>query len=190
MIYLASIPRCGSTYLFRCMAGLPQGPNTPPGAQEAAGIVKTHLPPAADPRVDYSEGDSAVFLWGDIVHAVESTRRMRYNAGHAANCGADWPPPCDIRDGDVLGYERIWDAWRDPGFGVLWVRYEHLWRHTVRHVIERWTGIEPIAWLEWRERKTRVSGAVRSRIESAYRPLLEKMDGEPGTFVRGTRAAA
>lgn len=187
MIYLASIPRCGSTYLLRSIAGLPQGGSTPPGAQEEHDIVKTHATPERLDRIP-TEADRCVFLWGDVPAAVESTRRMRMDPNHFANCGAEWPPTEDVRDVDILGYERIWDAWRSPGFAVLWVRYEHLRMQLVRRIIETWVA-RKVQWLPWRERQTVVEPETKARITAAYDSLIRKTQGEPGLFVRGRRAA-
>lgn len=192
MIYLGSLPRCGSTYLFRSIAALPQGGNTPEGAQEEHGIIKTHLPPDSDPRISWTPGDSALFLFGDVAASVVSTQLHRHDPGHWRNCGVeDYDPDADLLDRDVLGYADLFDAWYFAApFPVLFVKYEHLAYSGTRHNVERWLGRE-IEWLPWRRRRTLPTREERTRVSEAYYRLCAGVRAAsiwPGTFVVGPGA--
>lgn len=190
MIYLGSLPRCGSTYLFRSIAGLPQGGDTPEGAQEEHGIIKTHLPPDSDPRISWTPGDSALFLFGDVAASVVSTQRHRHDPNHWRACGVEeYDPEADLLDRDVLGYADLFDAWWDAPFPVLFVRYEWMRHSQSRATIEGWVGRE-VAWLPWRERRTAPTPEERDRMAAAYWRLevaVKAASVWPAPFVVGTR---
>lgn len=179
---LASIPRCGSTYLLRSVAGLEQSPYTPQGPDVESSdrgtwlggdrILKTHRPWR---EAELPDDFRAVFLFGDIVTAVASTRANRYERNHFANCGASWPPERDLYDADILGYEAIWDSWAHAPFPVLCVRYDRLSCGECRSRIEDWLG-RRVRWLPWLARTTRqVPPGDRARIERAYAGLIAKV---------------
>ena len=96
-LLIAGIPRCGTTWLYRCIAGLPQKPGTPKGkAYQDIGILKVHslAPPDSfgDPQAEEvkrfcEEGGKCIFVFGNPVLAVLSTRQRRWDHVHAANCG-------------------------------------------------------------------------------------------------------
>lgn len=182
MIYIASIPRCGSTYLYRSIAHLPQGDSRPPGDH---GIVKTHRPPECDPRVDVGPDDRAVFLFGDVAAAVVSTMENRHDPQHWSNCGVEnYDPRADLLASDLLGYERLWDAWRSAGFPVLFVRYERLADPLVRVGLEGWLE-RPVRWLPWRERRTVVAPSERARAKRTYAALIAKVEAAADVFFVG-----
>jgi len=186
MIYLASIPRCGSTYLLRSICGLPQGSTTPAHVTDDYGITKLHRPPE-DAGVEYTLGDSAVFLFGDIPEAVVSTKSYRWDANHFRNCGATFDPNAPIFDEDVLGYAETFHGWRRADFPVLFVRYRALETPRVRTLIEAWLG-RSIEWLPWRDRRTKVSSGVAARLLPAYGDLINTVEALPEVFVAGNLA--
>lgn len=183
MIHIGSIPRCGSAYLVRSILGEPQGSRGPD--TRGKGIYKTHrIPP--EPHRPFGEGDSAIFLFGDVVESVVSTVRQRFEPGHFEHCGAEWDPDVDLLASDYLGYERIWDGWTGAPFPVLCVRYRMLGTGQGRQVIERWIG-RSVPWLPWRRRSTSVTEAKRRRIQEAYAGLASKVEAAGDVFVAGSR---
>lgn len=179
MIVLASLPRCGSTYLFRSIAGLEQANHTPPDP-ESFGIRKTHRKAG---QVPVGHEDRPIFLFGDVVEAVVSTARSRHEPGHFANCGVEYDPEADLLAEDVLGYTDLFRSWKWSGFPVLFVRYRAMRRNGPRHAIERWIG-GPIDWLPWRPRRTSPTPEQRAKVESAYPELIEEVEGAPDVFLR------
>lgn len=196
MIWLASIPRSGSTYLLRSICGYGQGGKTPAGSQKKHDIRKAHLQPSAEPILggtlhgrivdDYEPGDRALFVFGDVANAVVSTMRHRHSEGHWRNCGrAGYSPDDDLTQADLLDYEGLFDAWAmHPPFPVLCVKYECMRYPLIRSNIESWIGRD-VQWLPWRQRRTKVEGGERKRIEEVYRPLVDKVDAVPGYFWAG-----
>lgn len=175
---LASIPRCGSTYLFRSIAGMDPGGSTPEGAQAKHGITKTHRPPPTDPD------GPALFLFGDVPEAVVSTSRYRMDATHFANCGAAWPPEGDIMTTDLLGYTDLWNAWLYAPYPVLFVRYRAM-RHThIRRQIEAWLGRD-VQWLPWKPRRTKVTEPEVYQVVAGYAALMDATDAAPDLFTGG-----
>lgn len=124
-IAVASIPRCGSTVLARAVAGLPPGNTWPKNLPD---IKKTHWPR----ENELNHIDRAVFLFGDIINAVISTRFKRWDENHFRNCGCDKSlVETDIFKRDDLNYESIFDYWMvDHGFPILAIRYEAMWENT------------------------------------------------------------
>lgn len=185
MIYVASIPRCGSTYLVRSIAGLPQGGSTPDDLTEKYGIVKTHRVPRSVRPSPFVRDDAVVFVFGPIVEAVVSTAMRRWDERHFENCDTPWDENRD-RDPfaeDVLGYENIWRQWiGTERVSVLAVHYEALFDPDARSSIETWVG-RRIAWLPRRPRTTRASIRVREKIRKTYRRLVVATDVAPKLFV-------
>jgi hypothetical protein len=129
-ILVAGIPRSGTTLLWRAIAGLPPGDTTPP--DYAGPVKKTHsLAPNTLPD-DYK----AVFLFGDIIASVISTRLNRYSEFHFQICGSNRSPETtDIFIEDALNYEAMFDSWhRSNSYGVMCIRYETLFAN--RKIIE------------------------------------------------------
>lgn len=181
MIHLASIPRCGSTYLLRSIAGLRQAGFTPKGTEEKYGIRKTHAPPPDS----IAPGDRAIFLFGSVPHAVVSTMEWRHDPNHFANCGVDdYDPDADLLSEDLLGYADLYEAWLEAPFPVLFVRYETLYYPLTRRVIKKHLGRE-VAWLPWRPRRTVVSERQRRRVAEAYAPLVKRVAEAPAFFFAG-----
>ena len=135
-IVVAGIPRCGTTLLWRAIVGLGPGQYTPKGY--TGGIIKTH---SQAPKT-LPEGYKVLFLFGDIINAVISTKLKRYDQRHFTNCGCSKDvSKTDIFEEDALNYEKIFDSWmRDNGYPVLAVRYEVLFDNLDK--IENFSGCE------------------------------------------------
>lgn len=123
-IAVASIPRCGSTLLARATAGLPPGNTWPRDLPE---VKKMHWPR----ENELKHIDRAVFLFGDIIDAVISTRFKRWDENHFQNCDCDKAlAKVDIFKRDDLNYEPMFDYWTaGHRFPVIAVRYEAMWRN-------------------------------------------------------------
>lgn len=109
--------------LYRALAGLPPGKTTP--QPQTGPVWKTH---SFRPET-FTTARAAVFIYGDPVAAVISTRARRYGQPHFENCGAGdrSPETTDIYREDALNYERMFDAWMQPQrFAMACVRYERL----------------------------------------------------------------
>jgi len=170
MIYIASIPRSGSTYVARAIAGLGPGSTTPPDIAKY-GIYKTHRP--AD-HFDCTGHDKKLFLFGDPVLSVISTKLHRYEANHFYNCGAKWPPEADIFEHDILGYERLFDTWTQEK-NTLCLKYEAI-PHFAMHIEEHCR--RDISWPVWQERTTTYSDVTAQElamIEETYAALIRKV---------------
>lgn len=128
-IICAGLPRSGSTMLYRALAGLPPGSTTP--QPQTGPVRKTH---SFRPH-EFTGVRAAVFIFGDPVAAVISTRAHRWDKGHFRNCGARNrdPETTDIFREDALHYERMFTAWMRPQpFALACVRYETLHENAER----------------------------------------------------------
>lgn len=182
MICVAKIARCGSTYLMRSIAGLPQKGHAPPEGWEEYGMLPTHRPPEDTKGLEQCE--RAIFLYGDVAAAVISTQEHRHDPTHFSNCGVKYDPDVDLLGEDRLGYEAMFDAWTDPPLPTMVVRYECLGYPLVRSVLEDWVG-RRIEWLSWRPRRTTPTEDQRSRVQGAYAGLVQKVERADGFFVAG-----
>lgn len=121
---VAGIPRCGTTMMARAVATLP--PSRYWHKEPINEVIKRHL-------LFYPEDmrgiERGVFLYGDIISAVLSTRRARMDERHLKNCGCHKPiKEVDILHRDDLNYELIFDVWTKPQvFPMIYLRYEKLW---------------------------------------------------------------
>jgi len=165
--------------MFRAMVGLPPGGTTP--KSDVGPFVKTHsFRPAG-----FSNVRRAVFIFGDPVAAVLSTRKHRYTEQHFRNCGANdlSPETTDIFVNDALNYEYMFDAWMGrQNFDLICVRYEEL--HDNIEAITAFFGrhlyIPPR-----RPRRTRpeLESADAQRIAATYARLIEKVNKAPDVAV-------
>jgi hypothetical protein len=127
-------------------------------------------------------GGKCIFMFGDPVESVISTRLKRYDSYHAANCGYTGSlDDTDIYDTDAFGYERMFDTWmKDHDYPVLALRYETLGEHLdeVDRFLDR-----SVKWNTFRARKSsnreKVSDGDLKRIENTYRTLIDKVAGAP-----------
>jgi hypothetical protein len=176
-VLVASIPRCGSTMVFRAIAGLGKGSTMP---QDYAGPhCKTH---SFEPDAFAGKVDVAIFLFGDVLSSVASTRLRRYTQAHFDNCGAGHlsPESVDIFDADHLNYERMFDAWMQrTAVPHVCVRYERL--HALAPVVSRMIAA-PLPLVEHRRRRTRhdvIDPKDRRRIRRSYASLIGKVTAAP-----------
>gem|GEM_PF-5172115 len=188
-VAVTGIPRSGTTWLFRSLAGLEPGSTVPKGRHyERLPFIKAHslAPPDSfdDPRAEElaahcKRRGKCLFLFGDPVESVISTRLRRWTAGHAVNCG--YFDPLDtaaIYHEDCFNYERIFDSWmgREHPFPVLALRYETAGHHT--KAIESFLG-RKIRWNPWKARRRsnrrKVSRRELQAIESTYASLACKV---------------
>jgi len=177
---VASLPRCGSTMVWRAVVGI--GPDEPALPQHYAAVPKLHaMTPEA--RRLLRRGARAVFLFGDPIAAVLSTLANCYNMAHFRNCGCNDTEP-DIIDADGLGYEQIFNAWTRARGEVLLLRYETLPRHAwiLSEFLEREILLPP-----WRARETNVDRAPPERvaaIRTTYARLIRKVQNMPNVLLR------
>jgi len=198
-VLVAGIPRCGTTYVFRSLAGLPQGSSSPKGAAlERLPIMKAHslAPPDGfgdpwEPRVrkHVESGGKTIFMFGDPVLAVASTIRTRMDHVHAANCGCFRAITLvDLRLRDEFHYEKMFDTWTSnrTGGDVLCLRYEALDKIQKMGIVEAFLG-RKVKWLPLRKRATSydsIRKQLRELLESTYHSLIQKVNAYPDVTVR------
>ncbi len=178
---VAGIPRSGTTMVFRALAGLPRGATTPKDYEGP--IVKTHTPkPQQLKRVD-----KAIFLFGDPVASVISTRQKRWTLKHFKNCGVNNVPieTADIYAKDFLGYEKMFDAWtRRQGFDTICVRYERI--HDNLQILNSFFG-QHLYIPPYRDRNTDVTTSVDqetlAKIQKNYRSFIDKVKSAPDVMI-------
>jgi len=192
-VVVAGIPRCGTTYLFRCLAGMSPAGTTPKGPElERLPIMKTHglAPPNSfkDPwSVKTSRhmvaGGLAIFLFGDPVLAVISTRFRRWRNVHARNCGFFGKlEHADIYRTDCFNYEKMFDTWTSAAKAngaVLALRYETLYEN--RSAVEKFLG-RTVRWNPWRKRNTAYDAVPQDdlrNIVNTYQSLIRKVRNAP-----------
>jgi len=176
-VLVASIPRCGSTMLFRAIAGLEEGSTTPKDYSGPHLKSHTFLPDSFTGRVDV-----AVFLFGDVLSSIVSTRNHRYTQEHFENCGAGHlsPEDVDIYEADHLNFEKMFDAWMcQTAIPHVCVRYGRL--HALAPAISALIGV-PLSLPKRRRRRTLhkdVAPGDRNRIRQAYNSLIHKVSDAP-----------
>lgn len=184
---IASVPRCGSTFLMRSLAGLPPGSTCPKesdcafvrdlGSLPLKRFLKTHA--LAPDRLP--EDVRAIFLFGDPVCAVISTWEKRFDRNHFLNCGYTAAEPPSIYERDDLGYEAIFDSWMTPhSYPVLALRYEAMFDH--QQAISEFLGI-PVKLPPQRPRTTNISPELGQRLQRVYSSLYRKVAMAPDVSV-------
>jgi len=199
-VAVVAMPRTGSTYLFRCLAGLKHAGGSPKGANLAKlPIMKCHslAPPETfgDPwSSQISEhclkGRKVIWLFGDPIASVVSTMKKRFDHVHAKNCGCFKPlGMVDLIDRDDFNYEWMFDSWTSirHDFPVLCVRYETLWKN--RFVIEWFLG-RKVKWNEWSPRSNRwtteeLPNFLSKALNKTYSSLVEKVQMHPDVTLNG-----
>ena len=116
-VLIASVPRCGSTYLLRSLAGLPQGNTTPKHKSKHIAFVRdlNSLPRSRFLKTHSTAPETlpddvrTVFLFGDPISAVVSTHEKRNTRDHWLNCGysAEEEPKTTTCPGFVAEIEAI-----------------------------------------------------------------------------------
>jgi hypothetical protein len=173
-VAIAGIPRCGTTMVFRAIAGLSPGTTTP--HSYSGPHLKTHT---FEPASLIGRIDVAIFLFGDVADAVVSTRLKRYDMNHFRNCGSGHlsPTTTDIYEADYLNYERMFDAWMAPlGIPHVCIRYSRL--HELSPIAESLIGVA-IPLPPRTPRVTKVPQDIRFRIEKTYHALVSKIERAP-----------
>lgn len=191
-VLIASIPRCGSTFLLRAVGGFLPGAGFPKVSYcafvrnldnfSAVPFLKTHsLAPRSLP-----ENVRAIFLFADPVEAVVSTRDRMFNRNHFENCGYLKDEPPDIFNRDDLGYEKIFDTWTsEHPYPVLALRFETLWEH--EEAIGAFLGRKIILPVK-RPRQTKVTEHLQARVSEVYASLVEKVRSFPDAkLIRSSR---
>jgi len=180
-IVVAGIPRSGTTMMFRALAGLPKG-STKPKEYDGA-IFKTH---SKTPSV-LQNVDKAIFLFGDPVASVISTRLNRWGKGHFANCGEPEldPETADIFGSDILGYETMFDAWfKRQSFDLACVRYEAVYQNLL--ILNSFFG-QHLFLPPYRQRRTNIFDAVseleQNTIRTSYHTLIDKVEKAPDVTI-------
>ena len=181
-IICAGLPRSGTTMMFRALAGLPPGNNTP--NEDLNGCLKTH----SFRPLEFAGAKAAIFLFGDPVLSVISTRLRRYGPKHFTNCGAHGidPETADIYSDDVLNYSKMFHAWtRHQPFPLAVFRYETI-HDNITH-LEGFLNRE-VTLPEKRPRKTSVDmvpAEILERIERAYADLIVAVEAAPDVAFYG-----
>jgi len=131
-----------------------------PEEAHRAGIIKTHKPP---PR-ELLEGYKAIYLFGNPIEAVISTRFKRFDIGHFKNCGYNGGAQ-NLYQRDFLQYEKTFDEWVKGSYfyPTMIIRYETIIEHTQE--IEDFLGFK-INWLPWRHRRSNTPRVTRQEMES------------------------
>ncbi len=176
-VAVVGIPRCGTTWLFRSIMGIGPGNGTPKGAayKRLPGL-KTHslAPPDGfgDPQSEdlmkhTLDGGKAIFVFGDPIQAVISTRYKRWDHVHAANCGFfDDLKDANIFEEDCFNYEMMFDSWmKEHDYPVLALRYETMAEN--RQDVESFLG-RKVEWTPWYQRDPQ-----RNLIKVDYNTMFE-----------------
>lgn len=188
-LIVAGIPRCGTTMVWYAVQGMTARSRMPKSYSSAThDILKTHRSPPA------SYHGKAIFLFGDPVLAVISTRRSRWDHKHFRNCGCHRDPAnTNIYTHDWLGYEALFDSWmRRQDFDTIAVRYESI--HTHAAVIEEFLDVGLFLPTRARRRTKHddVPPRVLDRIMITYAGLIAKVERAPDVSIwsgRTTRGA-
>ncbi len=185
MIAVAGIPRSGTTMVSRTLSGVEPGNTWKSFDDMQNRIVKTH-DSNADAVKNRREIDKAIFMYGDPVLAVISTKMNRYNKTHFRNCGCLLDPKAvNIYEYDVLNYEKMFDAWTkvSKSCPTLCLRYETL--HENNHVIEDFIQ-QKVKLPKRKERNTRedmVSSVDLRLIKKTYHGLIVKIEQVSDWFI-------
>lgn len=125
-----------------------------------------------------------IFLFADPVDIVLSVRKQEFVEGenwvrnHVEHMGGDWAEWPDLFKKDILGLERMFDAYHQPQrFPLLTLRYESLKLRPNRDILNAFVG-RPVNLPPWRCRRDlywRYARDVRESANRTYRPLQEKV---------------
>lgn len=175
-ILVASIPRRGSTMLFRALIGADPGANAPKAYDGPHEKTHSFNPSEFDGRIDF-----AIFLFRDVVESVASTIRKKLGKAHFLNCGAGHlnPTEVDLREKDYLNYEKMFDAWMYPlAFPHIAIRYEPM--HDFQGLLSSIIQYNKRGPLTTRKpTRTSITNKDRRRIEMAYESLIQKVAAAP-----------
>lgn len=178
-IIVAGIPRCGTTLMFRALAGFSAGDTTPKNYYGK--IKKTHgLAPTNLPR-----GYKAIFLFGDIVSSVISTKKSRYETNHFLNCGCSKKfEEVDIYKEDVLNYELMFDSWHQKhNYPVMCLKYEKIYQNI--NIIKAFLKTD-ISFPKKKKRTTKYADCSKTelkQIKHTYQSLISKVKKVPNVSI-------
>lgn len=188
-VLITCIPRCGSTYLFRSITGL--GPGSWMPRNYTGPVKKKHAFHIDHPREHLvrqwirEENYKTIFLFGDVVDAVVSTRFNRYDPMHFKHCGCDRDPSdVDIYLEDALNYEMMFDSWtQDVRYPLLVLKYEFLYEqeNVISDFLEK--KIKLMAWKPRTNWRAKISANELLMIESTYSSLIEKVERMPDCYM-------
>ncbi len=187
-VLIASIPRCGSTFLIRALGQFPFG-STCPKTRDCGFVrnlnelpnkkfIKTHsLAPKQLPK-----DVKVIFLFGDPIAAIISTYKKRFNKNHFLNCGYTLNREPDIWNFDELGYEAIFDSWmsNSKSYPVLAIRYETIFEN--KHIISKYLDTD-FQLGKLTKRSTKINQNEMNKLIQVYGPLYEKVSKSPDAFI-------
>jgi len=189
---VAGIPRCGTTYVFNSIRGLPNDHPVP----YSSPVVKTHglcppetmgVPQAYNTKRVMDAGGKAIFVFGDIENAVISATIRQYNRWEKTPqyCGFKGrPEDVSFVSRDDYNFERMFDSWMNSKRpNILRVRYEAL--PQLLGKIDEFLGFE-VTWLPWRERMAKtakVHDQIRATIRRTYKSLIAKVKAAPDLLI-------
>ena len=184
-LIIAGIPRCGTTMMWYASQGLEAHSRMPRNyALGDTPVLKTHQRPS---HLKIASEARAIFMYGDPLLAVISTRIHRWDSRHFWNCGCSADPATsDIYSSDILGYEAMFDEWvllRPQKCRTLLLRYETMHDHVA--TISEFLGRE-IVLPPRRERSTSlelISDDELRHAEITYARLIGKVSASPNVAV-------
>ncbi len=196
---VAGLPRCGTTYMYRSLAGLEQGDNTPDKErsfirsldkamkkdcklQGYNQIIKTHShAPSSLP-----EDCKVIFMFGDVEKAVISFRQNRWDPYSIRNQSCRKPMKLmNIYKRDELKLEKHLDSWtKSNGYPVLLLRYEKVFDNV--DIISSFIGRE-VHLLPWVERGTKLDLMANEKdllnIRKTYGRLIKRVNEMPDYLI-------
>lgn len=175
-LIVASIPRSGSTWIHRAICNLPPSSTTSqnPVVNKSAGwsIYKTHRTFEHWSHKINPE-DKVIFIFGDIIHSVISTKKNRYEKNHFKNCGYTGSiKDKNIYEEDFLNYESIFDSWVNCKLeNFLILRYETFSPSTLYNFVPFSFSLPP------RTPRTNYTNIKKNnivKIQNTYKNLIQK----------------
>lgn len=182
-ILIASLPRAGSTMLFRAIAGLPHKKTTPtnPYCEFVRDLnqlpnkpfLKTHSP-APD---KLPQDVRVIYIYGDPVKSVVSFRNKRWNISSWQKNNWFYEHEPDIINKDDLDFEKNFDSWLSiHNYPVLAIRYESLWSY--QEILRKYLGFR-FKIPKPQIRTTEVNDDLKEHLERIYSKLIYKMKKTP-----------
>jgi len=183
-LIIASIPRSGSTWLFRSICGLKHKSKTPKDNfydidgvmvpyKHVKGwdVIKTHLPYYYW-KSNLDKEDRVIFLYGDVVESVISTYLKRNEPNHYKQCGY-FGEKKNIFKEDFLGYEAIFISWFFADVKKIFVKYENFDFDKVKKFVPF-----DFSFNEFNQRensnKDKISSEQVKQVKSTYTSLIYK----------------
>lgn len=193
-IIVAGIPRSGTTYLYRSIAGLKPGKTSP--NSNKGDVVKTHglCPPdsSGDAREHLmkqwiQERPLVIFAYGDPIQSILSTILKRNEKNHFANCGYHGnATKNDLLTRDILGYEQMFDSWFGTTYSPrLLIKYPAIPKNLQQ--IESFLGKE-IPWHKWKERNnqenlSKFTEDEVNKVRNTFKRLTDKINKAKDIYI-------